>query len=296
MSKTVRVSTAILGVLVLTIVTGFYVINREAVGIPGFYVWRAVSGKAHEGQYADINGIRTYYETFGVVDNAKTPVLVLHGGTGFLETMHYQITALAGDRFVIAPDSRGHGRTTDSDAPISYVQMADDMLALLDKLGIRKVDIVGWSDGGIIGLILAMTHPERVGKLVISGSNYDVSGIEHSIPIDISSDSEIFKSQRDFYKKIAPAPDHWPVFFAKLMHMWRSEPNYTTDDLAKITAPVLVMAGETDSIRREHTEAMAKAIPNSSLRIIEAATHFAPLEKPDEFNQAMLKFFEVGAP
>jgi pimeloyl-ACP methyl ester carboxylesterase len=141
-----------------------------------FTVWRAVSSEAHGGQYANINGVRIWYETYG----SGPPVLVLHGGTGSLEDMHKQIRALAATRFVVALDSRGHGRSTDSDAPLSYTLMADDMLRLLDHLNIRQTDIVGWSDGGIIGLDLAMHHPERVGRLVAIGANYDVDGLnEH---------------------------------------------------------------------------------------------------------------------
>jgi pimeloyl-ACP methyl ester carboxylesterase len=139
-----------------------------------FTVWRAISSQAHGGQYVNINGVRIWYETYG----SGTPVLVLHGGTGSLEDMHKQIRALAATRFVVAVDSRGHGRSTDSDAPLSYALMANDMLKLLDQMNIRQTDIVGWSDGGIIGLDLAMHHPERVARLVAIGANYDVDGLQ----------------------------------------------------------------------------------------------------------------------
>jgi pimeloyl-ACP methyl ester carboxylesterase len=103
-------------------------------------------------------------------------VLVLHGGFGFIESMHYQISALAANRFVIAPDSRAHGRSSDSNQPLGYELMANDMLKLLDKLNIAETDVVGWSDGAIIGLDLAMHHPERVRRLVAFGADYDVDG------------------------------------------------------------------------------------------------------------------------
>jgi pimeloyl-ACP methyl ester carboxylesterase len=254
-----------------------YWLDRSAFGIPRFYLWKAVSRTAHGGRSAEINGVRIYYETFG----AGPPVLVLHGGTASLESMHYQIRALARSHFVIAPDSRGHGRSTDGDGPLSYAQMADDMLALLDRLQVGKADIVGWSDGGIIGLDLAMLHPDRVGRLVAIGANYDVSGLKHLPAADASPDAAEIADLRDFYQRLAPDPAHWPVFYRKVLAMWRSQPSYSVEDLARIQARTLVMAGENDEIKREHTDALAKAIPGGEEYIVARATHLAPLERPD---------------
>ena len=165
------------GIVILGFVLGvvFYGLRGETAGKLGFYAWKLCSAEAHGGQYTDINGIRLYYETYG----SGQPVLVLHGGTGSLEDMRYQIAALAAERFVVAPDSRGHGRSSDTDAPLSYGLMADDMLKLLDSLKIDRVDIVGWSDGGIIGLDLAIHHPERIRRRTGTGANYDVNGLTH---------------------------------------------------------------------------------------------------------------------
>ena len=126
-----------------------------------FYAWKVGAGKAHGGQYFNAGDVSIYYETYG----AGPPVLVLHGGLGSIEGMSYQIRALAKSHFVIAADSRGHGRSTDLNAPLSYSLMSDDMSKLLDHLQIGLVDVVGWSDGGIIGLDLAIRHPERIGGL-----------------------------------------------------------------------------------------------------------------------------------
>ena len=265
---------------------GFYALNRSAFGIPAFYLWKAASRTAHGGQSAEINGVRIYYETFG----AGPPVLVLHGGTAFLESMHYQIRALAQSHFVIAPDSRGHGRSIDGDGPLSYAQMADDMLKLLDDLQISKADIVGWSDGGIIGLDLAMRHPERVGRLVVIGANYNVSGLKHPPPADASPDAAEVADLRKVYERLAPDPAHWPIFYRKVVAMWRSQPSYSVDDLAQIKTPTLVMAGELDEIKREHTDALAKAIPGSQEYTVTGATHLAPLEQPEAVNREIRKF------
>ena len=265
---------------------GFYALNRSASGIPAFYVWKTFSSAAHGGERAEVNGISLYYETFGERD--APPVLVLHGGTGFIESMHYQISALAPAHFVVAPDSRAHGRSTDTDAPLTYRQMADDMLALMDRLGIERADVVGWSDGGIIGLILAMENPDRVRRVVAIGANFNMAGLSSPPP----EDARVLDASpaRDFYINMAPEPSRWPVFAAKVLEMWRTQPDYEPADLAKIAAPVLVMAGERDSIRRSHTEEMASSIPLGRLDIVEGASHFAPLEKPERVNGAILSF------
>jgi pimeloyl-ACP methyl ester carboxylesterase len=215
---------------------------------------------------------------------------VLHGGTAFLETMHYQIEALAKDRLVVAPDSRGHGRSTDAAGPLHYHQMAEDMVALMDRLHIAKADIVGWSDGGIIGLDLAIHHPDRVGRIVMSGSNFDLSAITSAA--SPPADSPGLGPQRDAYRRLSPTPDQWPAFYGKVTTMWHSEPNVTPADLGRIRSPVLVMAGEHDSIPRAHTDAMAAAIPGAKEVIIPAATHFAPLTHPEAVNAAMLEFLD----
>lgn len=254
-------------------------------GISDFIAQKAARG-GHGGQTAEINGVAIYYETYG----AGPPVLVLHGGTAYLETMHYQIEALAKSRLVIAPDSRGHGRSTDAAGPLHYHQMAEDVIALMDRLKIAKADVVGWSDGGIIGLDLAIHHPDRVGRIVAIGSNYDVSGLTSTTAAP--ADGAGVRPQREAYKRLSSTPDQWPVFYGKVTTMWHTEPAFTVQDLGRIRSPVLVMAGEHDSIRREHTDAMAKALPNGREVIIPAATHFAPLTHPEAVNAAMLEFLK----
>jgi pimeloyl-ACP methyl ester carboxylesterase len=290
MSKSMKFVLIGFAALVVVLAGTFHYINRSSFGIPGFYVWKAVSGTEQASAYATVDGIDLYYETYGERRAGVRPVLVLHGGTGFIETMHYQIRALAKDRFVVAPDSRGHGRSTDGAGPLHYERMAEDMIALLDLLDIPEADIVGWSDGGNIGLIMAMKYPARVGRLVTSGSNYNVDGLSSLPPADISPDTEEMAGARDFYKRVAPDPDHWPAFFGKVIHMWRTEPNYTAADLARIEAPVLVVAGEFDSIERDHTETLAASIPNGRVHIVPGTTHFVLLEDPAAFNDAMLGF------
>jgi pimeloyl-ACP methyl ester carboxylesterase len=246
-------------------------------------VWKSVSGRAHGGQYVNVNDVRIYYETYG----SGGPVLVLHGGLGSIADMRYQIRALAAKRFVIAVDSRGHGRSTDSDAPFSYRLMADDMLKLLDEMRIDRVDLVGWSDGGIIGLDLAMHHPERIRRLVVIGANYDVDGLR-SKPVLGEEIPAPPRSTED--------PAHWPALYRKAMTMWQSQPRYSLDDLGAIKAPTLVIAGEFDLIKRGHTEMLAKDIPRGREDIIEGGTHFVLSEKPDIVNSHILTFLDEPYP
>jgi len=286
MSKFKKFMWVVLALIVALAGGGFYAINKEAIGIPAFYVWKALSGKSHGGVTAEINGAKIYYETYG----EGSPVLVLHGGTGFIESMHYQISDLAKTHLVIAPDSRGHGRSTDGEGPLHYAQMADDMLALMDILKIEKADIVGWSDGGIIALDLAMRHPERVGRIAVSGANFDTAGLSHAPDLSADPESAEVAAQRDFYKRLAPDPTHWPVFYRKVLAMWASEPHYTVEQLGTIKAPTLVIAGEHDSIKREHTDALTKAVPGAQEVIIAGASHFAPVTHYAQVNAAIDTF------
>ena len=246
-----------------------------------FAGWRTVSWEAHGGRYANINGVRIWYETYG----GGPPVLVLHGGAGSLEDMREQIRALAETHFVVAVDSRGHGKSTDSDAALSYALMADDMLKLLDQLNIRRADIVGWSDGGIIGLDLAMHHPERVGHLVAIGANYDVDGLNEKPDM-----AESAPPVPGFYARNAPDPSHWPELYRKVVTLWATQPHYTISELGHIKAQVLIMAGEFDVIKRTHTDQLARAIPNAEEAIIRGGTHNMVSRQADAVNARILPF------
>ena len=270
-------------VLVVVLGGGFLFLNASTNGIAGFYLWSALGGRVQAANVA-VNGTTIHVETFGDAESARRPVLVLHGGTAFLETMHAQITLLADDRLVIAPDSRAHGRSGDADGvALTYDLMAEDMIALLDHLAIEEVDIVGWSDGGNIGLIMAMTAPERVGRLVMYGSNAHYSAVDSAL-IDRDPDSETWASVKSFYDSVAPEPAHWPVALGKIIDMWATQPALEMAQLADVGSPVLVMAGEFDSIDEAHTRAMAAALPNAELFIVPGQDHFAPLMAPETVN------------
>ncbi|MBV1878472.1 MAG: alpha/beta hydrolase [Pseudomonadales bacterium] len=285
----------LVGCLLTLAIGGFVYVNHATNGIVGFYAWKALTGSG-KAQHTKLNGIDLYFETYGENNHAGTQVLVMHGGTAFLETMHHQIRALAKTHRVIAPDSRAHGRSTDApDVPISYTQMADDMVDLLDYLDIKQVDIFGWSDGGNIGIDMAIRYPDRVNRLVTFGSNFHHNGLIPTAPDDTSTtsaDHPAWESVRSFYQSVASNPEYWPVFHGKLMTMWAEMPTLTEKHLAQIQAPTLVMAGEFDGIREDHTRALAAAIANHRLIIVTGEDHFAPLMAPETVTPHVVKFLQ----
>jgi pimeloyl-ACP methyl ester carboxylesterase len=202
--------------------------------------------------------------------------------------MQHQIRALAKTRFVIAADSRGHGRSTDTNDPLSYSRMANDMIKLLDALGINRTDVVGWSDGGIIGLELGMNSPERIRRLVAIGSNYDVEGLldkpdPDAIPWRCRWLSWCETKQNRLARR-------------KVNTMWLTQPHYTPADLAKITAPTLIIVGEHDAIKRSHTDQLARSIPGAVEEVISNASHFVINEQPNKVNARILSFLDQSLP
>jgi pimeloyl-ACP methyl ester carboxylesterase len=280
-----RTTAAFLGIACSFLILGatIYLTVKPLRGWLDFYAWKFFAAKGHGGRYAAIDNVSIYYETYG----EGPPVLVLHGGLGSHEGMRNQIKALANSHFVIAPDSRGQGRSTDSDAPLTYALMANDMAKLLDDLQTSRVDVVGWSDGGIIGLDLAMRYPERVRRLVAISANYDVTGIA-LIP---TAEMDVPRAPIR-YRLLANDANYWPVIYGKILAMWRTQPNYSLEDLSQIKAQALIIAGEFDTISREHTSRLAKAIRGSQEIIIKGATHTIPTDKPDVINDLILRFLD----
>jgi pimeloyl-ACP methyl ester carboxylesterase len=276
-------------VVVLAVaIIGFVVIDRALYGIPGFHLARTFGSQFRGAHRAGVNGISLYYEIYG----HGPPVLVLHGAGAFLESMHYFIGALAPGHTVIAVDSRSQGRSTDSSAPLSYAAMGSDMIALMDTLHLKQADVVGWSDGGIVGLDMAMKHPGRVRRLVAIGANYDTAGLDAKQMTPAMLDAQT-REIEPLYDLIAPDPSHFPVLVKKIETMIATEPHYTLADLGRIRARVLVVAGEHDLILRRHTDAMAKAIPGAKEIIVPGASHIGPLEQPDAYNRIVLGFLDA---
>jgi pimeloyl-ACP methyl ester carboxylesterase len=212
------------------------------------------------------------------------------GGLGNSDYWGDLIPALAPHYRVIVMDSRGHGRSTRDAQPYGYDLMASDVVALMDHLKLGKADIVGWSDGAIIGLDIAMKHPDRIGRLFAFAANSTVDGLKPDV-LENPTFSAYIERAGEEYRKNSPTPDEYEAFLNQIGAMWASQPNWTETDLARIRTPVLIVDGEHDeAIRREHTEMLAKEIPGAQLLILPSVSHFAMLQNPGEFNAAVLKF------
>jgi pimeloyl-ACP methyl ester carboxylesterase len=240
------------------------------------------------GHHAEINGLRMYYEIYG----HGPALLLLHGGGGDGRQFSEQIPDFRWSHRLIVPDACAQGRTTDRPGPLSYHAMAEDAVALLDRLHIRSADVMGWSDGAIVGLDLAMHHPDRVRHLVSFGANATPDGLTEDFENWLrGANAESFgPASRQSYEAISPEPAHYEQAMHKILAMWRTQPNFSAADLGRIRAHTLIAAGENDIIRREHTEQIAHEIPGARLWIVPGTDHGAIRERPDLVNHEVLEF------
>jgi pimeloyl-ACP methyl ester carboxylesterase len=238
------------------------------------------------GEYVDILGHPTWVEDRGRGDET---VLLLHGGLSDSDLLLDGIGPGLAERYrVVAFDRRGHGRTADTDAPFHYDDMAKETVAVLDKVVGGPAHLVGWSDGGIIALLMGIGHPEVVGRLVAIGANYHYDGLG---TMELDPESPIAKMIADAYGARSPdGPEHFPDVLAKAITLFTAEPTLTTADLARITAPTLVLAGDDELIRLDHTCSLYEALPAGQLAIVPGASHAVPIEKPAEVLHLILDF------
>jgi pimeloyl-ACP methyl ester carboxylesterase len=236
---------------------------------------------------APVNGIRIWYAVFGQGD----PVILLHGGLANANYWGNQVRGLQTRYRVVVMDSRGHGRSTRNDAPYGYDLMASDVIGLMDFLKIRKATIVGWSDGAILGLTIALAHPERLTKLFAFAANSDPSGVADIAHSPVFNDF-ITRAERE-YEKLSPTPKEYKTFLAQIEKMWETQPNWTASQLKMITVPTwIVDADHDEAIKRENTEFMAAQIPNAGLLLQPEVSHFSFLQDPQQFNADVLHFLE----
>ena len=232
---------------------------------------------------APVNGIQMYYATYGAGD----PVLLIHGGLGYADIWSAQVADLMTDHLVIVADSRGHGRSTRTEEPFGYDLMSSDYLALLDFLKIDKVDLVGWSDGGIIGIDIAMSHPERLKHLFAQAANITTDGVDPAVATDAVF-GDYIGWMSEVYGTVAPTPDQFEAFVGQISNMWATQPNWTDAQVAAITVPTAVVVGDHDeAILRPHTEKIAALIPGAKLVILPDASHFAMLQASEDYNAAV---------
>jgi pimeloyl-ACP methyl ester carboxylesterase len=246
--------------------------------------------------YAPVNDIQMYYAIYGQGE----PVLFIHGGLENNAIWAHQVVALSQKYQVIVADSRGHGKSSRPHGPYSYDLMTADYIALLDYLNIDRVAVVGSSDGGIIGLDLAMMEPERLTKVFAHAANASVDGLIGDIPAEIEAIEQKYEAQKALREKAIKiaTTDSLPYedFVLAINRMWYSQPNWSKAQLAAIKVPVTIALGEKDeAIRRDHTEYMAKTIPGAKLVILPKVGHAAMLQDPERFTKAVLEFLERPA-
>jgi len=234
-----------------------------------------------------VNGIKIWYAVYG----RGEPVILLHGGLANSDYWGDLVPALVPHYRVIVMDSRGHGRSTRDVQPFGYDLMASDVIGLMDYLRISKAAVVGWSDGAILGLDIAIHHPERVTKLFAFAANSDPSGVK-DISKSPTFNAYIARAEKE-YAKLSSTPDKYASFLEQISRMWETQPNFTADELHHITVPTWIVDGDHDeAIQRANTEFMASQIPNAGLLLQPEVSHFSFLQDPQQFNNDVLHFLQ----
>lgn len=233
------------------------------------------------GRYASIRGFNMYYEIYG----AGKPLLIIHGNGGSIKDFSNQVPYFSKEYKVILADSRAQGKSADTSDMLNYEMMADDLNALLDHLHLDSCFVIGWSDGGINGLLLAMRHPEKVKKLAITGANLwpDTTAVEPSL-------HRWLANYVDSLSGVVQTPEVKHQY--KLMAMMTKEPNITLEQLHAVSCPTLVIGGDHDALLPKHTLLIAEAIPQSYLWILPNSGHATPIRYSKQFNETVNDFFK----
>ncbi len=232
------------------------------------------------GRYINIRSFKMYYETYG---NGQ-PLLIIHGNGGSINNFLYQIPYFSKKYKVILADSRAQGKSIDLKDSLSYEMMADDLNALLDSLHLVSCYVIGWSDGGINGLLLSIRHPDKVKKLAVTGANLwpDTTAVD---PFVYNWAMKI----NDTLSKMKRTPEISNQL--KLTHLLSYEPHITLVQLHTIKCPTLIIGGDHDVILPQHTILIAQNIPNSYLWILPDSGHSTPIYYKDDFNKTIDDFF-----
>lgn len=209
------------------------------------------------------------------------PLVLLHGNGEDGTYFAHQIAHFSQRFRVLALDTRGHGKSPRGEAPFTIRQFARDLLAFLDARGIERAHLLGFSDGGNIALVFALAHPERVGKLVLNGANLNTRGVKRSVQVPIELG---YRMARLFADLSAKARAN-----AEMLGLMVNDPNVAPEELAALTAPTLVIAGENDMIREDHTRLIAERIPNARLAFV-PGDHFVAAKNPAAFNREVERF------
>jgi pimeloyl-ACP methyl ester carboxylesterase len=242
--------------------------------------------KGTKGDYAEVNGLRMYYEVHG----EGRPLVLLHGAYMTVDAMGSILPALAETRRVIVPEMQGHGRTADIDRPITYEHMADDVAALLQHLGIDHPDVFGFSMGGAATLQLAIRHPGLARKLVVASASFTSDGAQpelHEMVPSITPEMFAGSSMEAAYEELAPNPEDFPRLVEKLKLLDMTPFAWPAEDVRGIETPTLIVVGDADVIRLEHAVEMFRLLgggamgdlagfSKSQLAVLPGTAHFIP--------------------
>ena len=237
-------------------------------------------------QYASVNGIDMYYEVYG----SGAPLLLIHGNGQSITDLHFQIEYFSRNYKVVVADSRGHGKSGAGAAPLTYIQMMEDYNGLLEHLNLAGANVLGWSDGGILALLLAIHHPDKLQKMAVMGANLrpDQTAVYEWVAELLQPLSEM----TDVMIAAGDTSNNWQLQ-RQLLDLLTTQPDIPIESLHTIQIPALVIAGDKDIIRGSHTLEIFENLPNAHLAILPGQTHWAPVTDPDGFNLMVQRFFNT---
>ncbi|MCA6450219.1 MAG: alpha/beta hydrolase [Chitinophagaceae bacterium] len=267
---------------VTSLLTAFLLMATAACSQPAAQKKPVYGSDPTAGKYYNIRGFNMYCEVYGEGE----PLLIIHGNGGDISNFKENIPYFSKNYKTIIADSRGQGRSVDTGDSLSYEMMADDYAALLDALKIPSAHVIGWSDGGINGLLLALRHPDKVKKLAITGANLQ--------PDTNAVYQEVWDLVTPTYTRLQKKPVKTPAEKAewKLLRLLVEQPHIPVEALHKIECPTLVIGGDHDVIREEHTMLIYQNIPKAYLWILPNSGHSTPVVYKDAFNTTVDQFLK----
>lgn len=273
------------------------------------------AANAPQGGHADVAGAAIHYQVYGDLKSGKTPLVVLHGAFMSADAMKPLIDPLAATRPVIAVDARGHGRSGGVDGPLSYDRMADDTAAVLDRLGVAKADVLGYSMGGSTAVALAVKHPEKIGKQVILSATSRLDGWYPEVLAGISKlTPDIFAGSPidTEYKRLSPAPQKFPVLVANIKSLDATPFGWSDAAVRAIPGRTMVIIGDADGVTLDHaihlfklrgggdvaaaTQGFLTAAPKARLAILPATSHIGIMGEIPAIAAMVTPFLDDKAP
>jgi len=267
----------------------------------------ATSETPVETGYAPVNGLQMYYEIHG---SGGVPLVILHGAFGTVDMFRPLVPPLAEKRQVITVEMQGHGRTADIDRPLTYEQLADDVAALVQYLGIAEVDVFGYSMGGFTAQQVAIRHPQLVRKLVVASASFNREGVYPEVWEGIEALSpELFAGSppQTEYARLAPNPEDWPTLIEKVKDLERRFGGWPAEDVVAIESPTLLIMGDADIVRLDHAAEMIHllgggvpgdfgSLPSDQLAVLPGTNHVGVMQRTDWLLPMIAQFLDAPMP